>query len=309
MAGELAPARPADRRSSRSPSISIRRMPCSTARARRSRWPSAPRYSDGTDRDVTSPLALFLSNNDTSAKISPERRRHRRRPAARPSSWPASPPSPSARGEVIVLPKGQSFTFPPAPENNYIDTLVNAKLQGNCVSSRPAFPTDEDVSAARLSTDVIGVLPTVEEYQPSSWPTPAVEQARACWSMNCWAARSSPSSWVMKWAELLQIRSSNQVSYKAMLLYYNWLQDKIARNVPVNEWVQEALAASGGTFKKPATNYYQDERDVLKVSEKTPPRCSWAYASSAPQCHLHPFDRWTQGRLLQLHRAPSSLSR
>ena len=39
--------------------------------------------------------------------------------------------------------------------------------------------------------------------------------------------------WVMKWAELLQIRSSNQVSYKAMLLYYNWLQDKIASNVPI----------------------------------------------------------------------------
>jgi len=35
--------------------------------------------------------------------------------------------------------------------------------------------------------------------------------------------------WVLKWAELLQIRSSNQVSYKAMLLYFNWLQDKVAR--------------------------------------------------------------------------------
>ena len=41
--------------------------------------------------------------------------------------------------------------------------------------------------------------------------------------------------WVMKWAELLQIKSSNQVSYKAMLLYYNWLQDKIANNVPVDQ--------------------------------------------------------------------------
>src|SRR5947208_2267371 len=73
--------------------------------------------------------------------------------------------------------------------------------------------------------------------------------------------------WVMKWAELLQIRSSNQVSYKAMLLYYNWLQDKIARNVPVNEWVQELLGASGGTFKNPATNYYQNETDIRQVSE------------------------------------------
>ena len=73
--------------------------------------------------------------------------------------------------------------------------------------------------------------------------------------------------WVLKWAELLQIRSSNAVSYKATLLYYNWLQDRIARNVPVNEWVRELLSASGGTFKNPATNFFQNEQDILKVSE------------------------------------------
>ncbi len=73
--------------------------------------------------------------------------------------------------------------------------------------------------------------------------------------------------WVLKWAELLQIRSSNQVSYKAMLLYYGWLQEKIAKNVPTDEWVKELLGANGGTFKNPATNYYQLETDILKVTE------------------------------------------
>jgi hypothetical protein len=33
--------------------------------------------------------------------------------------------------------------------------------------------------------------------------------------------------WVMKWAELLQIRSRNdQFSAKSALQYYNWLQDR-----------------------------------------------------------------------------------
>ena len=46
--------------------------------------------------------------------------------------------------------------------------------------------------------------------------------------------------WVMKWAELLQIRSApNKLSYKAALLYYNWLQDKLANNMPINEIVEE----------------------------------------------------------------------
>ena len=46
------------RRRSLSPSAA-----CSTARARPSSSPSGARYSDGTDRDVTS-LAVFLTNND-----------------------------------------------------------------------------------------------------------------------------------------------------------------------------------------------------------------------------------------------------
>jgi hypothetical protein len=74
--------------------------------------------------------------------------------------------------------------------------------------------------------------------------------------------------WVMKWAELLQIRSApNKLSYKAALLYYNWLQDKLANNRPINEIVQELLTASGGTFKTPPSNYFQNETETLKTAE------------------------------------------
>ena len=38
--------------------------------------------------------------------------------------------------------------------------------------------------------------------------------------------------WVQKWAELLQVRTTNTVKRKATLLYYEWLQSKIAGNVP-----------------------------------------------------------------------------
>src|SRR5207247_2342473 len=74
--------------------------------------------------------------------------------------------------------------------------------------------------------------------------------------------------------------------------YFTWLQDKIARNVPVNEWVQELLAASGGTFKSPATNFYQGETDILKVSENVA-QVFMGMRIQCSQCHNHPFDRWT----------------
>ena len=77
-----------------------------------------------------------------------------------------------------------------------------------------------------------------------------------------------------------------------MLLYYNWLQEKIAKNVPVNEWVQELLGATGGTFKNPATNYYQNETDILKVTENVA-QVFMGMRIQCAQCHNHPFDRWT----------------
>jgi hypothetical protein len=77
-----------------------------------------------------------------------------------------------------------------------------------------------------------------------------------------------------------------------MLLYYEWLQDKIAKNVPTDVWVKELLGANGGTFKNPPTNYYQLERDILKVTENVA-QVFMGMRIQCAQCHNHPFDRWT----------------
>ncbi len=99
--------------------------------------------------------------------------------------------------------------------------------------------------------------------------------------------------WAMKWSELLMVKSSNQVSYKSMYLYSTWLTEKIAGNAPLNEIVTQLLSASGGTFKEPATNFYQIERDTLKTAENVA-QVFMGIRTQCAQCHNHPFDRWTQ---------------
>jgi hypothetical protein len=243
------------------------------------------KYSDGSERDVTS-LALFLSNNDTSAKISPDGLvtagdRGEAFVMARFATF-------TVGAQVIVLPKGLKFTFPKVEEKNYIDTLVYNKLKKLRIT--PSGLCDDETFLRRVYVDVIGMLPTVEEYNRFMSSKDAKKREKLIDELI--DRKEFAELWVLKWAELLQIRSSNQVSYKAMLLYYNWLQDKIARNVPVNEWVQELLGASGGTFKNPATNYYQNETDILKVSENVA-QVFMGMRIQCAQCHNHPFDRWT----------------
>ena len=243
-------------------------------------------YSDGTDRDVTN-LAVYLTSNDNSAKITPDGvvtagERGEAFVMARFATFTVGSP-------FIVLPKALQFTFPNVPENNYIDKFVNAKLKKLRIA--PSDLCTDEAFLRRVYVDIIGVLPTPEEF--ARYVASAAPNKRDMLVDELLGRKEFAELWVMKWAELLQIRSSNQVSYKATLLYYKWLEDKIARNVPVNEWVQELLGASGGTFKSPATNYYQNETDILKISENVA-QVFMGMRVQCAQCHNHPFDRWTQ---------------
>ncbi|MBX3437062.1 MAG: DUF1553 domain-containing protein, partial [Planctomycetaceae bacterium] len=98
---------------------------------------------------------------------------------------------------------------------------------------------------------------------------------------------------VSKWAEWLMMRSSNEVPYKGVVLYYQWLADQIAADVPLDEMARALLASDGGTFDTPATNFYQIERDSLKVAENVA-QVFMGMRIQCAQCHNHPFDRWTQ---------------
>lgn len=243
------------------------------------------KYSDGSERDVTS-LALFLSSNDSSGKVSPNGLvtagdRGEAFVMARFSTFTVGVP-------FIVLPKDLKFSFPTTPEKNYIDTLVNAKLKNLRIA--PSAICSDEVFLRRIFIDLTGMLPSVEEYKTFMANKSADKREQLVKELM--ERKEFSELWVLKWAELLQIRSSNQVSYKATLLYYNWLQDRIARNVPLNQWVQELLGANGGTFNNPVTNYYQNETDILKVTENVA-QVFMGMRIQCAQCHNHPFDRWT----------------
>jgi hypothetical protein len=247
------------------------------------------KYSDGTDRDVTN-LTLFLTNNETSAKIAPDGdgtvtagERGEAFVMARFHTFTVGVP-------FVTLPKGLKFDWPNPAANNYIDEFVFAKLKKLRIA--PSGLCDDGTFLRRVYLDVLGQLPTQEEY--AKFMVSALPNKRELLVDELLDRKEFAELWVLKWAELLQIRTNvnANVSPKAMLQYYGWLEGKIAKNVPTNEWVKELLAASGGTFKNPPTNYYQLERDVVKVTENVA-QVFLGMRIQCAQCHNHPFDRWT----------------
>ncbi len=243
------------------------------------------RYSDGSSRDVTS-LAALLSTNETSLRIGPDGR-----------AWPG------VRGEALVLARFGPLTaaipaivLPPEsappppgpPARNYVDELVDRKLAR--LRIQPSEVCSDAVFLRRVHLDIVGLLPDVETCQRFLADERPDKRARMIDELL--QRKEFVELWVLKWAERLQVRSTNEYSYKSMLLYYQWLQKQIADGVPLNTMVRELLTASGGAFSNPAVSFYEIEREPLKLAENVA-QVFLGMRIQCAQCHNHPFDRWT----------------
>ncbi len=244
------------------------------------------KYADGTDRDVTS-LAFFSSNNENSAEISQSgvvtaRARGEAFIMARFETH-------TVGSHFIVLPKGLQYEDPKTPDLNYIDTLVHAKLRKLRII--PSEVCSDEEYLRRVFVDITGTMPTVEEHETFIADADVLKREKLV--DNLLQRKEFVDIWVMKWAELLQVRTiANRVEKKPMLAYFNWLREKIASNTPTDKMVQEILGSRGGSFASPATNYYQTETETLKVSENVA-QVFMGMRIQCAQCHNHPFDRWT----------------
>ena len=255
------------------------------------------RYSDGTDRDVTN-LAVFLTNNDVSAPVSPD-----------------GLVTAGARGEAfvmarfethtvgtpfIVLPKGLNFTFPSnEPETNYIDKLVNEKLKKLRIA--PSGQCDDETFLRRVSLDIVGLPPTSEEFDRFMKSTDPAKRSK--WIDELLERKEFSEIWVSKWAELLQVRTdyTRNVSPKGMFLYYNWLVDKLSKNMPMDEMVQELLVRQRWNVQERSDQLLSDhERDPAAHRECGPGVHGDSRAVCAvPQSSVRPLDA---ERLLQFCR-------
>ena len=207
-------------------------------------------YADGHDRDVT-PLTVFKSSNDPTAAADPNGlvTTHKRGEAFIMARFETF----TVGSQVIVIPENLDYKKPDIKPNNYVDELVLSKLHKLRII--PSELCDDATFLRRAYLDIIGQLP--DEAAFTSFTADKTPDKRTKLVDELLNRKEFIEMWVMKWAELLQIKTNqtNQVSYKNSLLYFNWLRDRIASNVPIDKIVQEILSSTGGTFTTPATNY------------------------------------------------------
>ena len=241
-------------------------------------------YSDGTNRDVTN-LTDFISSDTGVGFINDEGKIANKNPGD--AYLMARFGVLTALTRVISIPDNAP-QIANLPANNYVDEMVNDKLE--TLRIQPSGLCSDEVFLRRAFIDIIGKLPDSEDYH--KFVKDKSPKKREKLVDDLLKRPEFIDLWVMKWAEVLQIRSTNNFSYKSTLLYYNWLKRKLTEGVPIDKIVHELLSSSGSTFKTPATNFYQIERDKLKLTENIA-QVFMGTRIQCAQCHNHPFDRWT----------------
>ncbi len=244
-------------------------------------------YSDGSDRDVTR-FATLLSTDARTAEL----RGETLVAGVRGEAWVmARYGEYSVASGFLVVPPAAELPLPEArPDDHWIDRLVEDKLRQLKIAPSPV--ADDLTFLRRVTLDLCGQLPTPAEAR--AFVASQDPAKRSQWIDRLLARKEFAELWVMKWAERLLVRRvQNQVSPKAALRYFEWLEERLANNVPIDQVVRDLLGAQGGVFDQPAVNFFQAERDNKKLAENVA-QVFLGMRIQCAQCHNHPFDRWTQ---------------
>jgi hypothetical protein len=195
---------------------------------------------------------------------------------------------------VTVLNPKPGFVWKPYPQNNYIDQLIDAKLQR--LKIQPSPVVDDATFLRRVSEDLTGELPSPEEVRAFVGDPSHAKRSKMIDTLM--ARKSYVDHWTLKWGDLLQ-NNRKYLGDKAVWEFREWIRDSVATNKHYDVFVRELLTSRGSSNENPATNYFRVTRDPKPTMEKTT-QLFLGVRMVCTQCHDHPFERWTQNQYYEM---------
>jgi hypothetical protein len=245
-------------------------------------------YDDGRRRDVTA-QAQFASNLDVVATVGEDgvvRAGEEKGEAVIMARF---------QGQVAVfraiLPHGPPRdTIPGFDTTHFIDRLAAEKWKQ--LGLLPSPPADDATFLRRVTLDLCGRLPTVEEVRGFLDDSSGDKRRRAIDRLLDSPDYAGYSA--LRWGVIL--RNSNLAgSEQAAYAFHNWLKEMVAANRPYDEMVRGIVAASGEWQDAPAINWYWQSRDdqLHQVTADTA-QVFLGLRLQCARCHHHPYERWGQ---------------
>jgi len=242
-------------------------------------------YADGSTRDMTH-LVSYETSNTSVAEVNASGlvTSHGRGEAAilvRYLEHIESVP-------IMFVEDVPGFQWQAPTPNNFVDELVNAKLQQ--LQYLPSATADDSEFLRRVYLDVIGLLPSLEESK--SFLADSNVDKRKGVIDRLLERPEHAKFWALKWGDLLRMTGKN-VGDEGVYKYNRWVEESIRENMPYDEFAKALVTASGSTLSNPPANFYRTATDTNDCVETISQVFLGARLQCA-KCHNHPFERWTQ---------------
>jgi hypothetical protein len=204
---------------------------------------------------------------------------------------------------VTILNPAPGFAWKQLPQNNYIDQLIDAKLQR--LKIQPSGPVDDAGFLRRVSLDLTGQLPGPNEIRAFVADATPVKVKRERLIEKLIGSPAFIDHWTLKWGDLLQA-NRKYLGEKGVYEFDEWIRESFIANKPYDKMVREILSSSGSSNQNPAANFFRVTRDPKPTMEKTT-QVFLGVRMVCAQCHDHPFERWTQNQYYEMSAFYSAL--
>lgn len=242
-------------------------------------------YSDGTTRDVTR-LASYEANQSEMLQANSNGRITTR-----------TTPGEAAvmvrfQGQVSVframIPQGLPVDKTPQ-EKNWIDRIVFAKLKE--LGIPPSEVCDDSTFIRRVSVDVTGRIPTPEETRAFLEDKNPSKREQLVDSLV--ASSEYADYFASKWSAVLRNKRRNATDIPYTHRFHAWIRQKLAENMPYDQFVRGVLTASGDAETYPPVAWYREVATSSQQMEDTA-QLFLGMRLGCAKCHHHPFERWSQ---------------
>jgi hypothetical protein len=250
-------------------------------------------YADGSTRDVTREAFIESGNIEvieanTTGQLTTLRRGEAPVLVRYEGAYAAT--------TIVCMGDRTGFAWVQRPQQNYIDNLVDRKLQA--VKSLPSEMCSDGEFVRRVYLDLTGLVPSAQQAREFLNDPRESRVKRDALVDSLVGSREYVEHWTNKWADLLQVNRKFLGEEGAAALR-NWIKERVAKNQPYDVMAREILTASGSNLENPPAAYWKAIRDPAALMENTT-HLFLAVRFNCNKCHDHPFERWTQDQYYQL---------
>ena len=187
-----------------------------------------------------------------------------------------------------TVPLGIEIPDLPEPKN-LIDEHIFTKL--DLLGLPPSKPCDDSTFLRRVTLDIAGRLPTIEEteaFLAAKNPDKRAKKVDALLETTEYA-----DFFAGKWAAVLRNKRDKNEYARQTYAFHGWIRDSLIENVPYDEFVTTLLTASGEVGTNPAVAWYRAVKD-RKEQMQDIAQVFLGIRMQCAQCHHHPYEKWSQ---------------